>query len=44
MTLDGAIDAVMADAGRAFDRRAVAALVNYLDNRGGRAEWQRTTS
>jgi PAS domain S-box-containing protein len=44
MTLDGAIDAVMAEAGRAFDRRAVAALVNYLDNRGGRAEWQRTTS
>lgn len=44
MTLDGAIQAAMAEVGHAFDRRAVAALVNYLDNRGGRAEWQPAAS
>ncbi|MFQ5955038.1 MAG: hypothetical protein ACE5JZ_08255 [Kiloniellales bacterium] len=26
-------------AGKAFDRRVVAVLVNYLKKRGGRAEW-----
>jgi hypothetical protein len=26
------------EAGRAYDRRVVAALVNYLDNRDGRAQ------
>lgn len=36
---DEAAQRLMAEAGRAFDRRVVAALVNRLDNRGGRAEW-----
>lgn len=38
--LDAVIAAVQAEADRAFDRRAVAAFVHYLDNRGGRRDWQ----
>ena len=38
LSVDDAINACMRDVGKAFDRRAVAALVNYMDNRGGRAE------
>jgi PAS domain S-box-containing protein len=38
---DAASDRLLADAGRAFDRRVVTALLNRLDNRGGRAEWVR---
>ncbi len=37
--LDAAAARLMEEAGRAFDRRVVAALVNHLDNRGGKAEW-----
>ncbi len=37
--LDAAAARLMAEAGHAFDRRVVAALVNHLDNRGGHAEW-----
>ena len=37
--LDDAASRLMGEAGRAFDRRAIAALVNHLDNRGGRSEW-----
>lgn len=37
--VDRAIEALLAGMGRAYDRRVVAALVNYLDNRGGRAQW-----
>lgn len=40
-SVDDAVTRLMADVGKAFDRRVVAALVNYLDNRGGRAEWDR---
>jgi PAS domain S-box-containing protein len=39
MSSDAVIAAVQADAGRAFDRRVVAAFVNFMDNRGGREEW-----
>ncbi len=39
MDFDAAVDALMAEAGKAFDRRVVAALVNYLDNKGGRDAW-----
>jgi len=38
LTIDDAIENLMKGSGKAFDRRVVAALVNYLDNRGGRAE------
>ncbi len=37
--LDDAASRLMAEAGHAFDRRVVAALVSRLDNHGGRAEW-----
>lgn len=38
LSIDDAIENLMKGSGKAFDRRVVAALVNYLDNRGGRAE------
>jgi PAS domain S-box-containing protein len=38
MSLDAAIETLFKEAGRAYDRRVVAALVNYLDNRDGRAQ------
>lgn len=34
-----AAEALMADAGRRYDHRPVLALLNYLDNRGGRQAW-----
>ena len=34
-----AAEALMADAGRRYDHRPVLALLNYLDNRGGRQVW-----
>ena len=37
---DDAVQRLLADTGQAFDRRVVAALVNRLDNRGARSEWQ----
>jgi PAS domain S-box-containing protein len=37
MSFDQAIEAIMKNAGKTFDRRVVAALVSYLDNHGGRA-------
>jgi PAS domain S-box-containing protein len=44
LSVDDAINACMRDVGKAFDRRTVAALVNYMDNRGGRAEWEHGVS
>jgi HD-GYP domain-containing protein (c-di-GMP phosphodiesterase class II) len=38
--LDAVIAAVQGEVDRGFDRRAVAAFVHYLDNRGGRRDWQ----
>lgn len=40
MEFDRAIRILLEESGKSFDRRAVSALVNYLENRGGRAEWQ----
>lgn len=40
MPLDTAIEALMAQEGKAYDRGVIAALVNYIDNKGGRAEWE----
>ena len=37
--MDEACNILMGDAGTIFDRRAVAALVNSIDNRGGRERW-----
>ncbi|MGF1610108.1 MAG: HD-GYP domain-containing protein, partial [Kiloniellales bacterium] len=40
LALDRAIQVLMQAAGSLYDAAAVAALVNYLDNRGGRVDWQ----
>ncbi|HEY3148540.1 MAG TPA: HD domain-containing phosphohydrolase [Dongiaceae bacterium] len=36
MSIDAAIEILFKEAGKAYDRRVVAALVNYLDNHDGR--------
>lgn len=38
-TMDETMASINADAGKKYDRKVVAALVNYLENRGGREEW-----
>lgn len=40
MSFDKALDILLGDANKKFDRSVVVALANYLDNRGGREEWQ----
>lgn len=40
-TVDDAVDRLLADVGTVFDRRVVAALISYLDNHGGRGDWER---
>jgi len=40
LSIDQATAALMSGAASVYDQSVVAALVNYLDNRGGRAEWQ----
>lgn len=37
--VDAALTELLGKTGSLFDRRVVAALVSYLDNRGGRARW-----
>ena len=39
MPFDKAIDILFQDSNKKFDRGAVVALANYVDNRGGRTEW-----
>lgn len=39
LEVDKALELLLAQVGKAFDRRVVAALVNFLDNSGGRAHW-----
>jgi PAS domain S-box-containing protein len=39
LNIDRAVAAILDQVGKAFDRRVVVALINYLDNRGGRAHW-----
>jgi HD-GYP domain-containing protein (c-di-GMP phosphodiesterase class II) len=36
---DAAAKLLLDGVGTAYDRRVVAALINYLDNRGGRQAW-----
>ena len=38
MSIDSAIEILFKESGKAYDRRVVAALVNYLDNRDGRSQ------
>ncbi|MEX2628334.1 MAG: HD domain-containing phosphohydrolase [Tistlia sp.] len=40
--VDEAIAEIMAGIGTRYDRGAAAALVGYLDNKGGRADWERS--
>jgi len=44
MSMDAAIEILFKEAGHAYDRRVVAALVNYLDNRDGRTQLADATS
>jgi PAS domain S-box-containing protein len=39
MPFDKALDILLQDGNKKFDRKVVVALANYLDNRGGREEW-----
>jgi PAS domain S-box-containing protein len=39
LDIDRAVEAILAQVGKAFDRRVVVALINYLDNHGGRQQW-----
>ncbi len=39
LDVDKAMELLLAQVGKAFDRRVVAALVSYLDNHGGRNHW-----
>ena len=40
MAVDAALDALHDGVGKAFDRSVVAALINYLDNKGGRRAFE----
>jgi len=40
LPMDEVIRLLLQQVGTVFDRKPVAALVNYLDNRGGRAKWE----
>jgi HD-GYP domain-containing protein (c-di-GMP phosphodiesterase class II) len=39
LEVDNALELLLQQVGKSFDRRVVAALVNFLDNRGGRTHW-----
>lgn len=39
MSFDKAMDILLGDGNKKFDRSVVVALANYVDNRGGRDEW-----
>ena len=39
MEFDRAMAVLQQESGQAFDRRAVTALINYIENRDGRTEW-----
>lgn len=39
MPFDRACDILLEESGSKYDRRAVSALINYIENRGGREEW-----
>ena len=40
MAFDQAYSILMSEADAKFDRRAVSALINYIENRGGREAWR----
>ena len=40
MDIDDAVNTLMQESGKKFDRRVISALANYIDNRAGREEWK----
>jgi PAS domain S-box-containing protein len=44
LDVDGALNALLNDVGKGYDRRVVAALANYMDNKGGRATWAKVSN
>ena len=40
LDFDAAIETLRNETGSAYDARVVSALINYLDNRGGRKSWK----
>lgn len=38
-SIDESLTHILGQSGKAFDRRCVAALVSFMDNHGGRAQW-----
>jgi PAS domain S-box-containing protein len=44
LDIDRAVAAILDQVGKAFDRRVVVALISYLDNHGGRAQWAASES
>jgi hypothetical protein len=40
-TVDESVKSISAEMGTKFDRGVVAALINYMENRGGRAQWNK---
>jgi PAS domain-containing protein len=43
MDVDGTLDMLLGDVGKGYDRRVVAALANYMDNKGGRTTWAKVS-
>ncbi|MDA0656198.1 MAG: PAS domain-containing protein [Proteobacteria bacterium] len=41
MNFDKAVDILLSEVGKSFDRKVVTALANHLDNSGGREKWRR---
>ncbi len=41
MNFDKAVDILLSEVGKNFDRKVVTALANHLDNSGGREKWRR---
>jgi len=39
MTFEKVASILMEEAEKKFDRKAVVALINYIENRGGRQKW-----
>jgi HD-GYP domain-containing protein (c-di-GMP phosphodiesterase class II) len=39
ISIDDAVRDLLAQSGETFDRRVVAALINGIENRGGRERW-----
>ena len=40
MNFDKAVDILLSEVGKSFDRKVVTALANHLDNSGGREKWR----